>query len=119
MYILFQKYGKTYPDEVTELHRHATWQANKKYVDEHNSNLTPKIGFTVAYSDLDAAEFAGQLIGYRSPPTADPPRGPLSRLTPRRGGLAYKGFCHGDQEPGPVRLLLGLQCNRLPRGAAL
>ena len=64
--LLVQKYHKTYPDEITELRRHAIWQANKKYVDEHNDHLADRLGFTVAineYSDLDAAEFAKQLTG--------------------------------------------------------
>ena len=45
------------------------WQANKKYVDEHNEHLAPKVGFRVGmneYADLDAAEFARQLTGYRN-----------------------------------------------------
>lgn len=57
------------------MRRHAIWQANKKYVDEHNTHLAEKIGFTVAlneYSDLDAAEFARQLTGYRTRPNRRP-----------------------------------------------
>ena len=72
---MVQEHGKDYPDEITELRRHAIWQANKKYVDEHNENLSARVGFTVAlneYSDLDAAEFAKQLTGYRSRPNRRP-----------------------------------------------
>ena len=64
-----QEHGKTYPDEITELRRHAIWQANKKYVDEHNENLANRLGFTVGlneYSDLDPAEFAKIFNGYIS-----------------------------------------------------
>ena len=70
-----QKYGKSYADEITELRRHAIWQANKKYVDEHNEHLAERLGFTLAineYSDLDAAEFAKQLTGLIGNPTVDP-----------------------------------------------
>ena len=61
-----QKYDKSYADELTELRRHAIWQANKKYVDEHNQHLADRLGFTLAineYSDLDSVEFAKQLTG--------------------------------------------------------
>ena len=70
-----QKYGKTYPDEITNLRRHAIWQANKKYVDEFNEHLAERLGFTLAineYSDLDAAEFAKQLTGLIGNPEVDP-----------------------------------------------
>ena len=69
-----QKYNKSYSDEITELRRHAIWQANKKYVDEHNEHLAERLGFTLAineYSDLDAAEFAKQLTGLRGKPKLD------------------------------------------------
>ena len=71
-----QEHGKEYPDEITELRRHAIWQANKKYIDEHNDNLAERVGFTVGlneYADLDAAEFAKQLTGYRSRSNRKPP----------------------------------------------
>ena len=73
--LCLQEYGKDYGDEITELRRHTIWQANKKYVDEHNENLAERLGFTVAlneYSDLDSAEFAKQLTGYRSRPNRKP-----------------------------------------------
>ena len=65
-FLLPQEYSKDYPDEITELRRHTIWQANKKYVDEHNQHLADRLGFTVGlneYSDLDSAEFAKQLTG--------------------------------------------------------
>ena len=61
-----QKFNKKYADDITELRRHTIWQANKKYVDEHNEHLADRLGFTLAineYSDLDSAEFAKQLTG--------------------------------------------------------
>ena len=73
--ICLQEYGKDYGDEITELRRHTIWQANKKYVDEHNENLAERLGFTVAlneYSDLDSAEFAKQLTGYLRRPNRKP-----------------------------------------------
>ena len=72
--VRLQKYNKKYSDEITELRRHAIWQANKKYVDEHNEHLAGRLGFTLAineYSDLDAAEFAKQLTGLRGEPKLD------------------------------------------------
>ena len=72
-YVFFslQDNGKTYPDEITELRRHAIWQANKKYVDEHNEYLADRLGFTVGlneYADLDPAEFAKNFNGRISGP---------------------------------------------------
>ena len=70
-----QEHGKEYQDELTELRRHAIWQANKKYVDEHNEHLAKRVGFTVAmneYADLDGAEFAKLLTGYRTRPNRQP-----------------------------------------------
>ena len=64
-----QEHGKVYPDETTELRRHAIWQANKKYVDEHNENLADRLGFTLgmnAFADMDGAEFAKIYNGYLS-----------------------------------------------------
>ena len=58
-----------YPDETTELRRHAIWQMNKKYVDAHNENLAERLGFTLGmneYADLDGAEFSKIFNGYRS-----------------------------------------------------
>ena len=74
-FVSLQKYNKSYGDEITELRRHAIWQANKKYVDEHNEHLADRLGFTLAineYSDLDSAEFAKQLTGLRGNPKPDP-----------------------------------------------
>ncbi|CAI7998288.1 Cathepsin L [Geodia barretti] len=64
-----KEHNKVYQDPLTELRRHTIWQANKKYVDEHNEHLAPLVGFTVGmneYADLDSAEFAKQLTGYRN-----------------------------------------------------
>ena len=64
-----QKHGKVYVDEVTELRRHAIWQMNKKYVDEHNANLADRLGFTLGmneYADMDGAEFSKIFNGYIS-----------------------------------------------------
>ena len=58
-----------YPDETTELRRHAIWQMNKKYVDEHNANLADRLGFTLGmneYADMDGAEFSKIFNGYLS-----------------------------------------------------
>ena len=58
-----------YADELTELRRHAIWQMNKKYVDEHNANLADRLGFTVGmneYADMDGAEFSKTFNGYLS-----------------------------------------------------
>ena len=64
-----QEHGKEYPDEITELRRHAIWQANKKYVDMHNTHLADRMGFTVGmneYADMDGAEFSKMFNGYIS-----------------------------------------------------
>ena len=34
-----------------ELQRHAVWQANKKFIDEHNQNAD-KFGYTLAMNDF-------------------------------------------------------------------
>ncbi|CAI7998292.1 Digestive cysteine proteinase 2 [Geodia barretti] len=64
-----KEHGKIYLDDITELRRHAIWQANKKYVDEHNEHLAPLLGFTLGmneYADMDGAEFAKVFNGYKS-----------------------------------------------------
>ena len=62
-----QEHGKEYSTELEELDRHAIWQSNKKYIDEHNANAE-SFGFTLAmneFGDLDPAEFAKRFNGYR------------------------------------------------------
>ena len=64
-----------YGDELTELRRHTIWQANRKYVDEHNTHVAPKVGYKLGmneYADLDGAEFAKQFNGYRNRPNRRP-----------------------------------------------
>ena len=64
-----QEHGKQYSNELEELHRHAIWQSNKKFIDEHNANAD-KFGFTLAmneFGDMDPAEFSKMYNGYRAP----------------------------------------------------
>ena len=64
---ILQEYGKEYASELEELKRHVIWQANKKFIDEHNA-LADTFGFTVglnSFADLDPAEFARIYNGYR------------------------------------------------------
>lgn len=52
---------------MEELRRHIIWQANKKFIDEHNA-LADKFGYTLAlnmFSDLETAEFSRIYNGYR------------------------------------------------------
>ena len=42
---------QTYENELMELHRHTIWQANKKYIDEHNSNAD-KFGYTLGMNEF-------------------------------------------------------------------
>ena len=68
-----QEYGKEYASELEELKRHVIWQANKKFIDEHNA-LADTFGFTVglnSFADLDPAEFAKIYNGYRQPAQRD------------------------------------------------
>lgn len=53
--------------KAEELHRHAIWESNKLYVENHNANAS-LWGYTLGmneYADLDGAEFAGMMNGYR------------------------------------------------------
>ena len=64
------RYGKSYETNLEELHRRIVWEANKKYVEEHNRNATTW-GFTVAmneFADMDAAEFSKMYNGYLGVP---------------------------------------------------
>ena len=70
---ILQEYGKEYASELEELKRHVIWQANKKFIDEHNA-LADTFGFTVglnSFADLDPAEFAKIYNGYRQPAQRD------------------------------------------------
>ena len=54
------QYGKRYDDDMEELSRHAIWESNKLYVEEHNANAD-KWGYildTNEYADMESAEFA-------------------------------------------------------------
>lgn len=86
-----QGYGKTYISKEEELQRHVIWEANKKYVDNHNE-YADVFGFTLEMNEFadmvciklsielspsyhasvilsqDGAEFAAIYNGYRSKP---------------------------------------------------
>ena len=67
--VVLQEHGKVYADKTMELRRHAIWQMNKKYVDEHNEHLASRLGFTLGmneYADMDGAEFSKIFNGYIS-----------------------------------------------------
>ena len=60
-----REHGRDYDSDEVEQHRHAIWEANKKYVDEHNK-MADKIGFTLAmnqYADLTNEEFRRNVNG--------------------------------------------------------
>lgn len=72
-FFFFQDNGKQYSDELEELRRHTIWQANKKFIDEHNAN-SEKFGYVLEmnkFGDLDPAEFASIYNGYRGRPTTN------------------------------------------------
>ena len=53
------RYGKVYDDDE-EASRHAIWESNKLYVEEHNANAD-KWGYTLdtnEYADMESEEFA-------------------------------------------------------------
>lgn len=49
--------AQDYKSEVEEIHRHNIWQANRKYVDEHNANAD-SFGYTLAMNAF------GDLVSY-------------------------------------------------------
>ena len=58
-----------------EKHRYVIWQANKKYVEEHNEHLADDLGFTLAmneYADLKSDEFATLVMGIHGDPKRNP-----------------------------------------------
>lgn len=62
-----------YSSELEELRRHIIWQANKKFVGEHNAHAD-EFGYTVglyAFSDLESSEFARIYNGYRGKPATN------------------------------------------------
>lgn len=64
------RYGKNYETDLEELHRRTVWEANNKYVEEHNKNAKTW-GFTVSmneFADMDGAEFAKVYNGYLGVP---------------------------------------------------
>ena len=46
-----QDHKKVYGSLEEELERHSIWQANKKYIDEHNANADEH-GFTVTLNEF-------------------------------------------------------------------
>jgi len=69
-----QEHNKKYGSEEEELHRHITWQSNKKYIDGHNEH-SDAFGFTLKmneFGDMDGAEFAKMYNGYRMQPDRQP-----------------------------------------------
>lgn len=59
-------HGKQYGSDGEELHRQTIWEANKKYVDNHNQHAD-KWGFTLEtnkFADLESAEFVALYNGY-------------------------------------------------------
>lgn len=60
------KYNKKYETREMQLHRQIIWEANMKFVENHNAN-SDKIGFTVAmneYADLVSGNSFNQFIWY-------------------------------------------------------
>ena len=60
------EHGKSYASNDEEIFRHTIFEANKKYVDEHNANAA-RWGYTLAtnkFADMDAAEFSRIYNGY-------------------------------------------------------
>nr|CAI43320.1 cathepsin L [Lubomirskia baikalensis]CAI46307.1 cathepsin L [Lubomirskia baikalensis] len=66
-----KEHGKVYNSDREELTRHIIWQANRKYVDEHNAHAE-KFGFTVGmnqFADLESSEFGRLYNGYNNKPS--------------------------------------------------
>ncbi len=62
-----QTFSRKYSDDLEELHRYNTWQANKKLVEEHNKNAD-KFGFDLGmnqFADLENHEFVTMVNGYK------------------------------------------------------
>ena len=61
-----RNHGKDYSKDE-ELQRHTIWESNKVYVENHNANAS-MWGYTLSmneYADMDGAEFASMMNGYR------------------------------------------------------
>eukprot|EP00731_Ephydatia_muelleri_P025787 Em0017g870a len=58
-------FNKTYVTEKEELHRFAVWEANKKYVEEHNAKQSEFFLEMNKFADLDSKEFSMMYKGYR------------------------------------------------------
>ena len=60
-------YGKKYDSDAEELRRNTIWQANKKYIEAHNTN-SDKFGFTLGMNtlgDMENHEIVAMFNGYR------------------------------------------------------
>jgi cathepsin L len=58
MFVLLQRYGKLYKDDLEELRRYTIWQSKRVYVNEHNSHAN-RFGYTLAmntFSDMSDGE---------------------------------------------------------------
>ena len=61
-----QMHSKEYKEDLEELSRHIIWQANKKFIDSHNS-VADKFGYTLGmneFGDLENNEFVQMYNGY-------------------------------------------------------
>ena len=60
-------HGKEYKEDLEELRRQTVWEANKKFIESHNS-VADKFGYTLAmneFGDLTDAEFGRIFNGYQ------------------------------------------------------
>lgn len=78
------EHGKSYRNHKEEMLRHVTWQANKKYIDEHNQHAGV-FGYTLKmnqFGDLENSEFKSLYNGYRmsSAPRKGKPFVPAARV---------------------------------------
>ena len=51
------EHGKEYSDDLEELQRHITWQANKEYIDRHNE-MSDYFGYTLKMNHF------GDMVSY-------------------------------------------------------
>ena len=67
MHACIQVHNKEYKEDLEELRRHTIWQANKKFIDSHNS-VAGNFGYSLEvnhFGDLTDVEFGQIYNGYK------------------------------------------------------
>ena len=117
-FIRAHRNGLPYKDELETLGRFATFKANLVKIEERNKKGQEKHGVT-KFADLTRDEFLSKFTGAQ--PASEELKKKVAKLDPTSlqlfghgeiDRLECQGRADADQEPGPMRQLLGVLRDR-------